>query len=218
MKTSRRRNKIEITSNTYGTIRYTELDGDTYFVACDVAKVLNYSRKSPSAIQRFCKNPKTILINTRGGKQKLYVINKEDTLKLICFSQTQTVDYKNGLIEWLYSNGLIDKKHIAKERNEVAFSEILNKSLQPLAVSIACQYKVLDYRIDFYIPELNLAIEYDENNHSGYTYEQQEGRQLEIKSILNCKFVRVSDKNDDHYNLGVVFKYIYENCNLLKSA
>lgn len=65
---------------------------------------------------------------------------------------------------------------------------------------------MLTYRIDYYIPSLNIAIEYDENNHKNYTYEQHELRQKLIERELGCKFIRVNDSNSDEYNIGQVIK------------
>ena len=58
-------------------------------------------------------------------------------------------------------------------------------------------------------PNLNIAIEYDENYHNTYTYEQHEGRQKEIEKELGCKFIRISDKNSDDYNIGFVLKELH---------
>lgn len=71
------------------------------------------------------------------------------------------------------------------------------------------QYSILGYRIDYYIPKLKLAIEYDENNHSGYSYETQEGRQKQIEKELGCKFIRLSDNCSDLKNIAKVSKYIH---------
>lgn len=58
---------------------------------------------------------------------------------------------------------------------------------------IHSQYPVLGkYRIDWYIPELKLAIEFDEAHH-GYQSEQDKIRQAEIERELGCKFVRYKD-------------------------
>ena len=70
------------------------------------------------------------------------------------------------------------------------------------------QYKVLRYRIDYYIYEKNIAIEYDENDHKNYTYEQHEGRQYEIEEMIGCKFIRLSDRNTDEYNIKLVLDFI----------
>lgn len=66
------------------------------------------------------------------------------------------------------------------------------------------QYDVLNYKIDYYIPVLKLAIEYDENDHKDYTYNKQELRQKDIENKLGCSFIRLSDKNTDIYNLGKI--------------
>ena len=54
--------------------------------------------------------------------------------------------------------------------------------------------------IDYYIPSLNITIEYDENGHASYKYEEHEGRQKEIEKELCCKFIRVTDKESDEYH------------------
>lgn len=105
-----------------------------------------------------------------------------------------------------------DFKYI--KRKEEGFLDQLEESLCVFNLIGVKQYivkndKGTNYRIDYYIPSLNIAIEYDENNHSTYTYEQQEGRQKEIEDKLGCKFIRVSDKNSNGYNIGQVIKEIY---------
>ena len=53
--------------------------------------------------------------------------------------------------------------------------------------------KGCNYYIDFYIPEENLAIEYDEFDHK-YKRQYDEERQEYIEKLLGCKFIRVSDR------------------------
>ena len=94
-------------------------------------------------------------------------------------------------------------------RNEIQFIDQLEETLKPFNIKGKRQYSVLRYRIDYYIPSLNIAIEYDENDHSNYSYEAHEGRQQEIERELGCRFIRVSDKNSDAYNIGLVIKNIF---------
>ena len=96
-----------------------------------------------------------------------------------------------------------------KPRKELEFLDKLKTSLIPFDIKGINQYTVLNYRIDYYIPNLNIAIEYDENDHKNYSYEAQEGRQKEIEKELGCRFIRVSDKNSDEYNIGLVIKGIF---------
>lgn len=99
------------------------------------------------------------------------------------------------------------------KRKEIYFLEKLEEVLKPFGLKIITQFPVKNkygnyYRIDFYIPSLNIAIEYDENGHNGYSYEEHEGRQKEIECELGCKFIRVVDKNSDEYNIGYIIKQI----------
>ena len=80
--------------------------------------------------------------------------------------------------------------------------------MSPLSIIGIRQYQILQYYIDYYIPSIKLAIEYDENNHKDYTYEKQELRQEKIEKELGCKFIRLSDANDNYYNIGLVVKEI----------
>ena len=116
-------------------------------------------------------------------------------------------DYKKAkVIETLFPNKYV---LYLDYRNEIKFIDKLEQSLKPFGIVEGIrQYRVFDYRIDYYIPNLNVAIEYDENNHKNYTYSQQGGRQKEIEDKLKCNFIRVSDKNSDEYNIGLVIKNI----------
>lgn len=96
-----------------------------------------------------------------------------------------------------------------KTRKELEFLDKLETSLIPFNIKGINQYTALNYRIDYYIPSLNIAIEYDENDHKNYSYEAHKGRQKEIEEELGCRFIRVSDKNSDEYNIGLVIKEIF---------
>lgn len=101
-------------------------------------------------------------------------------------------------------------KNFLTTRMEVYFLEQLEEALKPFDIKGIRQYSILNYRIDYYIPSLNIAIEYDENEHKNYSYKQHEGRQLEIEKELGCRFIRVSDKNSYGYNIGFVIKGIFK--------
>lgn len=97
----------------------------------------------------------------------------------------------------------------SRPKQELKFLNALEDSLKPFNIKGIRQYRVLSYRIDYYIPELKIAIEYDESTHNGYNYEEQEGRQEIIEKELDCRFIRVSDKENDNYNIGLVIKGIF---------
>ena len=49
----------------------------------------------------------------------------------------------------------------------------------------------------------------NENGHASYKYEEYEDRQKEIEKELGCKFIRVTDKESDEYNIGLVIKELF---------
>ena len=55
--------------------------------------------------------------------------------------------------------------------------------------------RVLSYWVDYYEPNLNLVIEYDELHHNRQVEEDQI-RQEEIEQELNCTFIRIPDGED----------------------
>lgn len=126
-------------------------------------------------------------------------------------------NYKNKfkLIEWYESHTNRNDNIILYERKEIEFINALEQVLNPLSIIGISQYQILQYHIDYYIPSIRLAIEYDENDHKYYTYEKQELRQEKIEKELGCKFIRLSDGNDNYYNIGLVVKEIM---NIVKEA
>lgn len=80
--------------------------------------------------------------------------------------------------------------HVDCKRKEFQFGEdIVNNLFSDY--TILPQYPVFEgkYRIDWYIPELKLAIEFDEKHHVSQS-EADIVRQREIEVELGCKFIR----------------------------
>ena len=86
---------------------------------------------------------------------------------------------------------------------------MLEDALKPFGLKGIKQYKVKSYRIDYYIESVNIAIEYDEADHINYSYKKHEGRQKEIEKELGCRFIRVSNNDNNAYNIGKVIKEIF---------
>lgn len=76
------------------------------------------------------------------------------------------------------------------KREEYVFGENIINNLFS-RYTVIPQYPVLnnEYRIDWYISELNLAIEFDENHHTENLKEDRI-RQEKIEKELKCKFIR----------------------------
>ena len=154
-----------------------------------------------------------------GGRPSIDYILTVDIAKEICIyslgsnrlrkdSKIMANKIRNYLIKETGKGEIIQ----IKTRKEIEFINKLEEALKALNVLDGeTQYYCCDkYRIDYYIPSLNIAIEYDENSHENYTYEQQEGRQKEIEKELGCEFIRVTDEYSDEYNLGLVIKELVQ--------
>ncbi len=115
-------------------------------------------------------------------------------------------------IEYRTRLGIINNPN---SRKEIKFIELLEDVLKPFGIKGVKQFKVLNYRLDYYITDYNLVIEYDENEHKQYNQEKENKREEEIKrelfdEITNtpCTIIRVSDKNSNGYNCGLIIKEI----------
>lgn len=63
---------------------------------------------------------------------------------------------------------------------------------QLLCVTLIRQYKVLNYRVDGYDPDNNVAYEIDETQHNSKSHKVKDmNRQQAIEAVLGCKFVRI---------------------------
>lgn len=140
-------------------------------------------------------------LNNRGEN----FITKDGIYRLISTSNKTTYERKIELLNFFEIEEMVP----LLERKESLFIERLEEFLSEYNIKGIKQYPTLNYRIDYYIPELKLAIEYDENNHNSYSYEAQEGRQKQIEKELGCKFVRVSDNCSNLKNIAKISKYIH---------
>lgn len=157
-------------------------------------------------INSFC----DFTININKKTIRLFEIRK--ILDKECYHINESIMYND--YEEANESLYIDLKNIKSERKEILFLNDLEKVLKALRINGIRQYKVFNYRIDYYIPSLNIAIEYDENNHKNYTYEQHEGRQKKIEKELGCKFIRISDEFTNEENVLMVMDSIREICKL----
>lgn len=211
------------------TIRAFKWNNNTYVVANDVIDMLGYSKRTADVIKNFLQPVDYIHISKSGVKVTLSFTERIFDLDSLPFDYTE-IGRQGGYCITLFGLSTIlqkterlshDKKQVIykilkdlellKEmaitsRKEIDFVDMLEQTLQPFSIKGESQYYVGNYRIDYYIPSLKVAIEYDEGDHKGYTYEQQELRQEVIENELGCKFVRVSDSNSHSYNVGLVIK------------
>lgn len=82
-------------------VRTVEIDGEIWFVASDVAKILGYAKPS-NAINTHCKARGTLKrgIPTKGGDQEVILINEPNVYRLIIKSKLPSAEkFENWLFE-----------------------------------------------------------------------------------------------------------------------
>lgn len=190
----------------FGKIEVIERDGIIWFVAKEICDCLDI-QNSRDAIARLDDDEKGVtLCDTRGGKQKISIINERGLYELINTSNKKSANFKYKLIDLFQSLGFF-KEISFKTRGEVEFSEALQKSLEYNRYTVINQYAVIGYKIDMFIPEINVAIEYDEKAHK-YQKESDAKRENEIKDLIGCEFIRIDEQDGLFYNLGKVISML----------
>lgn len=190
------------------------IDGVPMFELYSTGMALGYVKTSKgkqyARTERIDNTAKNAEITTVVHDDKKY-ITIDDVRKFITLSHTDNLK-KDMFIDFLKNNGYIDYNEVfTSTRKEIKFLNELEEVLLPLGIKGIRQYPILSYRIDYYIPKLNLAVEYDENNHKNYSFDAHELRQMNIEKVLKCKFVRLSDSNTNLKNIGIVINEIMRN-------
>ena len=169
--------------------------------------------------------------DTGAAKATIYNLN--------VLNQLAVVEYKNNKLNDVYRqlNNLaedysdVDSLHyldhpiycVAENvhryslRLENVFGCILEDTLCAFDLSVERQYKCGKYRIDFYIPEINTCIEYDEHNHAGYDPIKENHRLKYITEQLKCDIIHLTDENSHATNIGIVLRKIVNKLNLRDS-
>lgn len=70
------------------------------------------------------------------------------------------------------------------------------------------EYSVKPYRIDAYIPQYNIAIEIDENEHSSYDREKEIERSRFITQQLRCSWIRIDDQLSQQETVSSLLKQL----------
>ena len=83
-----------------------------------------------------------------------------------------------------------DKATVVPFSFEKRCTELFSTIFSGITPFIA-QYKVLNYRVDYYFVDFNLCVEFDESYHESKSVKKMDlDRQLLIEKELNCKFIR----------------------------
>lgn len=141
---------------------------------------------------------------------KLYPVNAIIIIGFLLKNSIIAKQVREKFLERAGEFGLSETVLVLDNEERCMFA--IQKIVKELGLNLELQ-KTVDvngkkYYLDGYIPELNLAIEYDEAHHDRYK-EKDMNRELDIKSLLNCDFIRVDDRENMYKNIGITMKKIF---------
>lgn len=195
----------------FGPVRTIYVNEEVLFCGSDIARALGYTN-ARYVVKTHCQYATKFQIPHPQSLTKqieMSFIPESDIYLLVSSPSVPIGNRKNDFIAWMQSLGFLTKIYL-RTRKEIGFGEKLMEALEPFGITLEKQWPCGNFYIDFYIPALNIAIEYDENGHKNYSYEAHELRQEIIEDRLGCKFVRVSDDQSDEYNIGYIIKQIFK--------
>lgn len=186
-------------------LRAVNLEGQPYFVGKDVAELLGYQRPD-NAIRIHVEEEDKLMhqIKTSGQSRRMVLFNKKGLSSLITKSKLLTKYQKHDLYK------AFDIEKALTSRKEIEFLQLLEDVITPIGLTLRRQHDVNGYKLDGYIPEIELAIEYDETHHKRQVGMDKK-REQDIKDAIECSFVRVSEDEKESVNVGYVIKAIIEN-------
>jgi very-short-patch-repair endonuclease len=191
-------------------IKYVFENEELWICLSKFSKLLNINNPI-SSVSRYPKTYlKKIKTKTNGGIQLLNYLNIDGLKRLISTSHS---DKKIEICKELEFN-IYDNAIVKIETETINFIKKCFSNEE-----MVTQYSVLNYRIDLYFPKYKLAIECDEKEHKNQI-EKDIKRENEIKSILNCTFIRYEPEEKNFcisYVINSIYKHIIQyNNNLQK--
>jgi len=163
-------------------IREEIINGIRYIALKDVLDVMQLP--STSIYSRSVQEIKKIKVDTTGGKQELCFTTEKEVAKLICNTRKISTNEKIKMLKIFNLN-----EDVIITYKETEFMERLSDILKAMDkdIIILQQYRIDDkYRIDMFLPDYGLCVEYDEYGHK-------------------------SEKENDNKREEYIKKYILEN-------
>lgn len=99
------------------------------------------------------------------------------------------------------------KFNVRNARFEYKMLNELCDFFDELHIKYIKQYYVSTYKIDLFLPDYNLSVEYDEEQHK-FKQKYDKNRENNIKDILGCEFVRIKENETVGTAIGRILKEI----------
>ena len=175
------------------------VDGETWYKVKDIGialKVKNINESIANIHKSMVSKFKT---KTNGGSQSCNFVNIDGLKRLVINSRSTEAEQlcRDLGIE------LFSLKYESKEASSIGaiMKAFAGENMQK-------EHTVLNYRIDLYFPDYNLAIECDENGHDDRSPVEERRRQRRISKKIDCQWLRFNPDSDD-FNIFTVINQIF---------
>jgi len=150
-----------------------------------------------------------ITIKIKQGAILVNRIIKHYDLKMVLMiaAKTGRTQQLSKVVHEVKRNGVDIIEYNSLPRKEIAFGYMLESTLRDI-VEIIPQCTIGSWRVDFYIPSLNLIVEYDEKAHcktSAINFDAE--RQRSIENMTGGSFIRVAE-GKEYQGLNAILKYL----------
>ncbi len=153
-------------------------------------------------------------------------INKKDLIEGVHYSLHYHDSNSRDQYLWLEEGGIFLARH-CRQRKAKEFLELLGiavrekshiesdtisiivNSLDGILHDFKKEHYVNGFRVDLYLPEINVAIECDERGHSNYPQFIEEYREDTISNNLKCTFLRYNP-DEPGFNIGKVVNKLFK--------
>lgn len=203
-----------ITTETFGDLSckfYRNMNDDILLTREQIGTALEYSNPD-AALSKIHKRHKdrldnlSVVAKIKSSDNKFYktILYDLDGILIICSLSHQPKS--NEFAQWILNVSNSENKiTVINTKKEIEFVTIAQDFLKELGILSIRQYYVKKYRIDLYLPQHNIAIEFDEENHKYYSTDDEKERENIIIGILKCKLIRLSEQNSIGFNLAQIF-------------
>lgn len=188
------------------TVNHITVDGVTFFDPKFFYIASNFKRIIKNPSREFIHVSKCNLHRTaKVGRSAKLMINPDGIVeylqKKICYTDNEI----ESVLFWLKSKSLIDKVFMSMSRKEIAFKNEIISFFEMFDIEVESQVEHESVIIDFVVGG-RLAVEYDEDKHSGYDNDSELKREEVIKG--KYKLIRVDDSCSNGHNLACITKKI----------
>ena len=202
------------------------IDNTRWFLISEIMKSIGYSDSSVVKQIISKENYNTLYVRDliikdnnsgeviwkKSAYRLLSITNEMGVSELIIRTRLMDKIQKSKLIKFLKLPGFY-----ITQSDESRFTALLGDFLDSLNINYITQYRIGKYRIDIFLPDYDIAIEYDEIGHNGRILEDID-RAIEINELSSIvghpvEFVRCNYRKSDAENILLILAVLNKHMN-----